>query len=95
MFKVNNKDTRTTPLQQAFKHCSNFERYHQGIDKLKIIFKNNGYRKSFVDICIKTYLGTVHKILIKKTNLKISKREPICVLFYIGKKVTVIETSFR
>ena len=34
-----------TLLHRAFKLCSNFERFHQEIDKLKTIFENNGYPK--------------------------------------------------
>ena len=45
-----------TLLHRAFKLCSNFERFHQEIDKLKTIFENNGYPKSFVDFCIKKVL---------------------------------------
>ena len=41
-------------LHRAFKLFSNFERFHQEIDKLKTIFENNGYPKSFVDFCIKS-----------------------------------------
>ena len=52
-----------TLLHRAFKLCSNFERFHQEIDKFKTIFKNDGYSKSFVDFCIKKYLD---KVFIKK-----------------------------
>ena len=48
-----------TLLQRAFKLCSNFERFHQEIDKLKTIFENNGYPKSFIDFCINKYLDKV------------------------------------
>ena len=52
-----------TLLHRAFKLCSNSERFHQEIDKLKTIFENKGYPKSFVDFCIKKYLD---KVFIKK-----------------------------
>ena len=52
-----------TLLHRAFKLCSNFERFHQQIDKLKTIFENKGYPKSFVDFCIKKYLD---KVFMKK-----------------------------
>ena len=52
-----------TLLHRAFKLCSNFERFHQEIDKFKTIFENNGYSKSFVDFFIKKYLD---KVFIKK-----------------------------
>ena len=45
-----------TLLHRAFKLCSNFERFHQEIGKLKTVFENNGYPKSFVNFCIKKYL---------------------------------------
>ena len=71
-----------TLLHRAFKLCSNFERFHQEIDKLKTIFENNGYPKSFVDFCIKKYLDKV--FIKKKVVLKASKKELICVLPFLG-----------
>ena len=65
-----------TLLHRAFKLCSNFERFHQEIDKLKTIFENNGYPKSFVDFCIKKYLDNVFikqsrtESLEKRTDLR-------------------------
>ena len=52
-----------TLLHRAFKLCSNFQLFHQEIDKLETIFENNDYPKSFVDLYIKKYLD---KILMKK-----------------------------
>ena len=73
-----------TLLHKVFKLCSNFERFHQEIDKLKTIFENNGYPKSFVDFCIKKYLD---KVFIKReVVLKASKKELICVLPFLGKE---------
>ena len=73
-----------TLLHRAFKVCSNFELLHQEIDKLKTIFKDNGYPKSFFDLCIKKYLN---KVFIKKdVVLKASKKELIYVLPFIGNK---------
>ena len=73
-----------TLLHRAFKVCSNFELLYQEIDKLKTIFKDNGYPKSFVDLCIKKYLD---KVFIKKdVVLKASKKELIYVLPFIGNK---------
>ena len=79
-----------TLLHRAFKLCSNFERFHQEIDKLKTIFENNVYPKSFVDLCIKKYS---HKVFIKKeVVLKPSKKELICVLPFIGNKSLQLRT---
>ena len=73
-----------TLLHRAFKLCSKVERFHQEIDKLKTIFENNGYAKSFVDFCIKKYLDKT--FMKKKVVLKASKKELICVLPFLGKK---------
>ena len=43
----------TLLLHRAFKLCSSFELFHQENDKLKTIFENSCYPKSFVDLCIK------------------------------------------
>ena len=77
-------------LHQTFKLCSNFEYFHQEIDKLKIIFENNGYPKIFVDFCIKKYLEKV--FIKKKVVLKASKKELICILPFLGKKSMQLRT---
>ena len=79
-----------TLLHQTFKLYSNFEHFHQEIDKLKTIFENHGYPKSFVDFCIKKYLDKV--FIKKKVVLKASKKELICVLPFLGKKSMQLRT---
>ena len=79
-----------TLLHRAFKLCSNFECFHQEIDKLKTIFEYNDYPKSFVDFCIKKYLDKV--FIKKKVVLKASKKELICVLPFLGKKSMQLRT---
>ena len=60
------------------KLCTNFELFHQKIDKLKTIFKTNGHPKSLADLCIKKYLDNV---FIKKEVVRItSKMELISFL---------------
>ena len=79
-----------TLLHRTFKLCSNFECFHQEIDKLKTILENNGYSKSFVDFCMKKYLD---KVFIKKeVVLKASKKELICILPFLGKKSMQLRT---
>ena len=79
-----------TLLHRAFKLCLDFENFHQKIDKLKIIFKNNGCPKCFVDFCIKKHS---EKIFIKKeVVLKASKQERICVFPLIGKTSLQLRT---
>ena len=79
-----------TLLHKAFKLCSNFERFHQEIDKLKTVFENYGYPKSFVDFYIKKYLDKV--FIKKKVVLKASKKELICVFLFLGKKSMQLRT---
>ena len=79
-----------TLLHRAFKLCSNFERFYQEIDKLKTIFENNSFPKSFVDFCIKKYLDKV--FIKKKVVLKGWKKELICVLPFLGKKSMQLRT---
>ena len=79
-----------TLLHRASKLCSNFERFHQEIDKIKTIFENNGYPKSFVDFCIKKYFDKV--FIKKKVVLNALKKELICVLPFLGKKSMQLRT---
>ena len=79
-----------TLLYKAFKLCLNFELFHDEINKLKIVFQNNGYPKSFADWYIKKYLD---KIFIKKVILNVSKWELIFVLPFretLKKKLKVL-----
>ena len=79
-----------TLLHRKFKLCSNFELFHQETDKLKTVFKNKGYPKSFVDLCIKMYWD---KVFIKKeVVLKAFKKQTICVLPFIGNKSLQLRT---
>ena len=79
-----------TLLNRPFKLCSTFERFHQEIDKLKTIFENNGYPKSFADFCIKKYLDRAFAK--KKVVLKASKKELICVLLFLSKNSMQLRT---
>ena len=82
-----------TLLHRAFKLCSNFERFHQESDKLKTIFENNDYPKSFVDFYMKKHLDKV--FIKKKVVLKASKKELICVLPFLGKKSMQLKVTFQ
>ena len=79
-----------TLLHRAFRLCSNFEIFHKEINKLKNVFKSNGYPKSLVDLCIKKYLDQV--FIKKKVVLKASEKELICVLPFIRNKSTQLRT---
>ena len=74
-----------TLLHRAFKLCSNVERFHQEIDKLKTIFENNGYSKSFADFCIKKYLDKV--FIKKKVVLKAPEKELMSTLMTFPLKI--------
>ena len=77
-------------LHRAFRLCSNFEIFHKEINKLKNVFKSNGYPKSLVDLCIKKYLDQV--FIKKKVVLKASEKELICVLPFIRNKSLQLRT---
>ena len=72
-------------LYRAFSLCSSFELLHQEILKLKDILKRNGYPISFIDKCVKRFLDKV--FIEKKTFLTASKKQLVCVLPFIGKKL--------
>ena len=58
--------------------------FHQEIDKLKIIYKNNGHAESFVYLCIKKFLDNI--FVKKEIVLKASKKELIHILPFNGNK---------
>ena len=78
-----------------------FEIFYQEIDKLKTIFENNGYPKSFDNFCGKKYLDKVFTN--KEVVLKASKKQLTCVFLFIRKKslqlrtrlVNSIENNFK
>ena len=78
-----------TLLHRSFRLRSNFERFHQKIDKLKTIFENNNYPKSFLDLCIKKYS---EKVFIKKKLVLKASKELICVLSFLGKRLMQLRT---
>ena len=73
-----------TLLHRAFKLCSNFELFHQEIENLKNIFRNNGYPVNFSDFFIKKYLNKLY--VKKKVYLLALKKQLTCVLPFLGKK---------
>ena len=79
-----------TLLRRAFKLRSNFELFHREIDKLKTVFKSNGYPTRFADPCMKKYLDNV--FVRKEVVLKTSKKELICVVPFIGNKSLQLRT---
>ena len=68
---------------------SNFDRILNVFVRKLTIFEYKGYPKSFVDFCIKKYLG---KVFIKKKVLRASKKELTCVLPFLGKKSMQLRT---
>ena len=90
--KSNKYNLLFTLLHRAFKLCSNFERFHQEIDKLMTIFENNRCPKIFVDFCIKKYLD---KVFIKtKVVLKCLQKRTYLRPSFFWKKVNTTENSF-
>ena len=64
------------------------EKFH-----LKAVFKNNGYHKNFVNLCIKKNLD---KLFVKnKMSLKVPKLQFVCVLPYIRKSFLDLKIRLR
>ena len=64
------------------------EKFH-----LKAVFKNNGYHKNFVNLCIKKNLD---KLFVKnKMSLKVPKLQFVCVLPYIHKSFLDLKIRLR
>ena len=70
-------------LHRISRLCSRYENFHQEIETLKSIFKNNNYPKNFVNQCIRKFLN---KLFIKKDlNFMVPERELMFVLPHLGK----------
>ena len=74
-----------TLLHRAFKLCSNFELFHQEIENLKNIFRNNGYPVNFSNFGIKKCLNNLY--VKKKVCLLAPKKQLTCVLPFLSKKL--------
>ena len=81
-----------TLLHSGFKLCRNLAHFHHEIEKVKIIFENNDYSKTFGDFCIKKYLD---KVSIKEEELREASKEGIYLRpFFYLKKITATENLF-
>ena len=80
-----------TLLHSAFRLRSSFECFHQKFDKLKTIFENNNYPKSFLDLCIKKYLD---KVFIGETSTESLEKRTYLHPSFLWKKVNATENLF-
>ena len=71
-----------TIIHRCFQLCSNYNKFHLELEKVKNIFKKNGYPISFIDRCIKTFLDKLHTPKIVVTTVE--KKNLLIVLPYLG-----------
>ena len=70
-----------TIIHRCFQLCSNYNKFHLELGKVKNIFKKNGYPISFIDRCIKTFLDKLHTRKIVVTTVE---KKNLIVLPYLG-----------
>ena len=58
-------------------------KFHLELERLKDIFRKNGYPASFIDKCIKTFLDKLYTP--KRSVATVSKKELLLLLPYLGK----------
>ena len=72
----------STIIFRCFNLCSSFSLFHQELNKVKDIFRKNGYPISFIDNCIRTFLNKLHNP--KKVVTTVEKKSLLIVLPYLG-----------
>jgi hypothetical protein len=78
-----------TLLFRSFSLSSNYEKFHQEIEYLKNIFKQNNYPTSFIDTSIRKFLKNIYTE--KEVPVSVSKKEILIVLPYLGS----LSSSFK
>ena len=63
--------------------CSNMSKFHLELERLKDIFRKNGYPASFIDKCIKKFLDKLYTP--KRSVATVSKKELLLVFPYLRK----------
>ena len=72
-----------TLLHRTFMVCSDYVRFHEEVNKLKVIWQKNGFPLFFIDRCIKKFLD---KLFVKKTaDSSQKKKEVIFPMVFLGK----------
>ena len=74
----------STLLHRAYTICSDYNKLHQEISRLKTIWQKNSYPLSFVDRCVKKFLD---KLFVKRTSPKpiSTKKEVLICTEFLGK----------
>ena len=63
--------------------CSDFNKLHKEINRLKVIWQKNSFPLFFIDKCVKKFLD---KLFIKKTsNERVDKKEIVVPLVFLGR----------
>ena len=72
-----------TLLFQSFSICSDFQKFHTEVEKLRDIFKRKGYPSGLIEQCIRMFF---HKLYVpKKVHLTIPNKELVIILPFLGK----------
>ena len=76
----------STLLHRAYTICSDYNRLHQEIEKLKTIWQKNSFPLSFIDRCVKKFLD---KLFVKNNSSKpaSSKKEVLICTEFLGKNL--------
>ena len=77
--------------------CSDYGRFHEEVNKLKVIWQKNDFPLFFIDRCVKKFLD---KLFVKKTSdNSTQKKEVIFPMVFLG-KITLqvkkkLQSTFR
>ena len=72
-----------TLLHRTYTICSDFNKLHEEINRLKVIWQKNSFPLFFIDKCVKKFLD---KLFIKKTsNERVDKKEIVVPLVFLGR----------
>ena len=72
-----------TLLHRTYTICSDFNKLHEEINRLKVIWQKNSFPLFFIDKCVKKFLD---KLFIKKaSNERVDKKEIVVPLVFLGR----------
>ena len=69
----------------CFNSTSSYEKFHNEINVLKLIFKVNGYSIQFIDRCIKQFLQKLY--VTKAIQDTVNQKQPLKVLLFVRKQL--------
>ena len=84
----------STLLHRAYTICSDYNKLHQEISRLKSIWQKNSFPLSFIDRCIQKFLN---KLFVKRKTKKLAsnKKEVMICLVFLGKISIVVKKKLQ